>query len=54
MSRSSHASSSGKARFLSPSDVDEIVTMTASIPAIGSPEYVFPGSLGLHGNKDTP
>lgn len=54
MSRSSHESGSGKARFLSPSDEDQIVAMTASIPAIGSPEFVFPDSLGIHGNKDTP
>ena len=46
MAKSSHNSRIGKARFLLPADLREIERVTAAVPAIGSPEYIIPGSLG--------
>lgn len=46
MANSSHNSGRGKARFLSPDDVREIERVAAAVPAIRSPDYIVPGSLG--------
>ena len=46
MAKSSHNSRIGKARFLLPADLREIERVTAAVPAIGSPDYIVPGSLG--------
>lgn len=46
MAKSSHNPRVGKARFLSPADLREIERVTAGVRAIGSPEYIIPGSLG--------
>eukprot|EP00904_Undaria_pinnatifida_P001361 jgi/Undpi1/11225/HiC_scaffold_30.g13523.m1 len=46
MAKSSHVAGSGKARFLTPTDVREIERVTAAVPHIGSPDYIVPGSMG--------
>ncbi|CAM9810562.1 unnamed protein product [Laminaria digitata] len=46
MAKSSHNPRIGKARFLSPADLREIESVAAAVPAIGSPDYILPGSLG--------
>ena len=46
MEKSSHKAGSGKARFLTPTDVLEIERVTAAVPDIGSPDYIVPGSMG--------
>lgn len=47
MARSSNSSGDGKkAPFLTPEDLREIEELVAAVPALGSPEFVFPDSLG--------
>lgn len=46
MATSSHVREGGKARYLTPSDLEDIVAIVASVPEIGLPDYTFPGSLG--------